>query len=59
VSPHVLVGIATPGAPCGNIYVSEALIAQKGEAYVRTMVRRTFEAAYRKQREQRARKARP
>lgn len=48
----VLVGRAVPmpGSPCGDIYVSEALIAQRGTAYVRQMVRETFEAAHRTRR---------
>lgn len=42
-----LVGRATPGAPCGDIYVSEALLAHKGGEWVRRMVREEFSAAYR------------
>lgn len=45
-----LVGKVLPGfgAPpkLGDIYASETLIAQKGEAYVLRMVRETFRAAY-------------
>lgn len=43
----VLAGRATPGSPCGDIHVSEALIAQRGPAYVHRMVRETFDAAHR------------
>jgi hypothetical protein len=42
----VQVGHAIPGGPCGDIWVSEALIAQVGQAEVRRMVRATYAAAY-------------
>lgn len=42
----VLRGVAILGGPCGPIYVSEDLIAQRGESFVRDMVRRQFEAAH-------------
>jgi len=45
-----LIGKVLPGIPAppklGDIYVSETLIAEKGESYVRRLVRETFCAAY-------------
>ncbi len=44
----VLVGraIPIPGSPVGDIYVSQALLAQLGEAKVREMVRRQYRAGH-------------
>lgn len=42
----VQVGSACPGSPCGDIFVSEALLAQVGIQEVRRMVRETYRAAY-------------
>ena len=43
---YVRVGIATPGSPCGDIWVSPAMIAQVGYPKILEMVRQTFRAAY-------------
>lgn len=55
----VHVGVVLPGGPpgLGDIWMSEALIAQKGEAEVRRLVRQTFKAAYAKQDRERRRQA--
>ncbi|GER16723.1 hypothetical protein [Variovorax boronicumulans] len=42
----VKVGVAIPGSPVGDIFVSETLIAQRGAPCVRRMVRETFNAAH-------------
>jgi hypothetical protein len=56
---QVHVGVVLPGGPpgLGDIWVSETLIAQKGEAEVRRLVRQTFADAYEKQRRERRRAA--
>lgn len=45
----IKVGHATPESVCGDIYACPNLIAQRGELYVREMVRHIFESAYAKQ----------
>lgn len=53
----VRVGRSISGAPIGDIFVSEILIAQRGMPYVQRIVRETFTAAHdaaRREREYRA-----
>lgn len=57
VHGKVLAGEVGPGGPpgLGDIWVSEMLLAQKGEAEVRRLVRQTFDAAYAKHKRERRR----
>lgn len=48
----VQVGVAIPGGPVGDIWVSEDAIAQEGMAAVRERVRGIYRAAYRRERGQ-------
>lgn len=56
----VRIGLSVAGSPTGDIFVSAALIAQRGAPFVRRMVRAVFNAAHdaaRRDREYRARDA--
>lgn len=51
----VRVGVFCEGSPTGGIFVSQALIAQRGMPFVRRMVRETFDAAHKAARRERER----